>query len=77
LQTQFPPGTPEERLIITLAEQRFEQPVPCYGDKTVRSARFYRQGGLLAWSTRAEIFWKVDQANNLVWTKGFIFYIGL
>jgi hypothetical protein len=77
LQRQFPPGTPQERLISTLAKQRFEPPVPCSDDKTIRSARFYQSGGLLAYDTRAEIFWKVDQANNLVWTKGFIFYVGL
>jgi hypothetical protein len=77
LQRQFPPGTPEERLISALAEQRFEPPAPCWDDKTIRSARFYQQGGLLAYDTRAEIFWKVDQANNLVWTKGFVFYVGL
>jgi hypothetical protein len=77
LQTQFPLGTPEERLIRTLAEQRFEQPVPCNDDKTIRSAKFYREGGLLSIHTRAVIFWKVDQANNLVWTKGFIFYVYL
>ena len=77
LQHQFPPGTPDERLISTLAEQHFERPVLCKNDNTIRSAKFYQQGGLLAYSTRAEIFWKVDQANNLVWTKGFIFYVGL
>ncbi len=68
LWRQFPPGTPEARLISALAEQRFEQPIPCKDDETIRSANFFQQG------TRAEVFWKVDQANNIVWTKGFIFY---
>jgi hypothetical protein len=77
LQTQFPPGTPEERLIRTLAEQHFERPVPCKDDKTIRSAKLYQESGLLGGNTRAEIFWKVDLANNLVWTKGFIFYVWL
>ena len=77
LRTQFPPGTPEERLVRTLAEQRFERPVSCSGEPSIRSSKFYQERTAIFAHVRAEVFWRVDQANNLVWTKGFVFYVGL
>jgi hypothetical protein len=78
LGEQFPPGSDEAKIIDTLKKQGFALPRPCDGDDSIRSAMFNQQGGsLFASPLSAEVFWKVDGAGNILWTKGFVRYIGL
>lgn len=81
LMQLFPPGTNERRLVENISAQGFKTMGPCQGDNSIRSASFIQKdGGILAFPTlpiTAEVFWKVDQESNVVWTKGFVRFTGL
>ncbi|MDN8618957.1 hypothetical protein [Variovorax ginsengisoli] len=67
----FPPGTAEETLTNFLAMHRFSFHGSCDTNPLVRRASFKQKGkGLLAYDTHAQVFWEVDVAGKLVWTKG-------
>lgn len=77
LLLEFPPGSSEEHLITVLTEQGFELAGPCQSDSSLRLATFFQEGeGFLPYATRAEVWWKVEDA-RIVWLKGFISYSGL
>ena len=78
LAQAFPPGSSEKQLLKTLAEQGFKFLPPCKGDNLVRAAAFTQQGGGIIWlPLTANVFWRIDEADNVVWTKGFVSYMGL
>jgi hypothetical protein len=69
LREQFSSGTPEQHLIAALSEQGFKRVASCANDPTIHQMEFYRG------QVRAAAYWKSDDAANIVWTKGFVFYI--
>jgi hypothetical protein len=78
LVQSFPPGSNERKLVDTLSKQGFELLPPCKSDHSVRVAAFRQHGGgVLVFPVTANIFWKVDKADNIVWTRGFVAYEGL
>jgi len=78
LAHSFPSGSSERKLVDTLRAQGFQLLPPCTSDHSVRVAAFDQHGGgVLAFPITANIFWKVDEADNIIWTKGFVRYVGL
>jgi hypothetical protein len=78
LNAAFPPGSDGQKLERTLGEQGFRVVGICKTDGSIRIAGFFRKGaGLLPYDLSAEVYWKVDQVGRIVWTKGFVTYIGL
>jgi hypothetical protein len=78
LINQFPPGSEAGKLAKLLTDQGFELRDSCKNDKSIHVARFFRKGvGLLPYATYAGVYWKVDQADRIVWTAGFVSYSGL
>lgn len=78
LSQSFPPGSSETKLVATLRSQGFELMSACKSDPSIHVALFMQHGhGLLSYAMTANVYWKVDQANNIQWTKGFVRYVGL
>lgn len=81
LEREFPPGSNAKHLAERLQELGFVTIGPCRGDSTVRAAMFRQHGGFLfrpgGLSMTATIWWKVDDADRLIWAKGMVFYDGL
>lgn len=78
LNTNFPPGSDVQKLESTLVKEGFHIDGVCHTDGSIHIAGFYRKGvGLLPYDVSAQVYWKVDQAGHVVWTKGFVMYIGL
>jgi hypothetical protein len=74
----YPPGTDGARLATELENQGFKMRPPCAEDETIRRASFWqRPKGFLPYTISATAYWKVDTANRVVWTKGFVSYSGL
>jgi hypothetical protein len=76
LAAQFPPGSSADSLTRTLTAQGFQLAGPCQNDSTIHRAGFGGTTRGSAFETRAEIYWKAE-GNTLVWTKGFVMFIGL
>jgi len=78
LLNEFPPRSNESRIIEALIKQGFEMLPPCKTDQAIhRAGSMQHEGGGLTYRIRADVFWKVDQSNAIVWTKGFVAYDGL
>jgi len=78
LTKEFPPGTDESQLIGLLTKQGFEMQPSCSNDQSIHRASFTQHGGSgFAYRMLADIFWKVDERNAIVWTKGFVMNNGL
>jgi hypothetical protein len=78
LEAQFPPGSPEQALIDSLTEQGFVLSGQCKTDSTIRIASFDAPGhGFLPYATSAQVYWQADADRRIVWTKGFLMFIGL
>ena len=79
LLSEFPPGSTEDRLIEELSKQGFTMLPPCKNDQSIHSAVFQQHGAGLfsSFPITANIFWKVDHANAVVCTKGFVAFTGL
>jgi hypothetical protein len=78
LQEQFPPGTPEAKLVAALADQKFVMLSQCDEDRSVRRAGFTeKSGGVAFYPMTAKVYWKVDDSNRVVWTHGFVAFTGL
>jgi hypothetical protein len=74
----FPAGSSEDKLVDTLRTQGFELMPSCKNEHSIRIAAFIqRGGGLLSYPITANVYWKVDETGNIVWTKGFVRYTGL
>jgi len=78
LLREFPPGTPEANLRRSLITQGFEFDAPCREDQSIHRARFVQRGGGFfgPYPAAAEIAWKVDARDKIVWTKGNVGYLG-
>jgi len=76
LAAQFPPGSAAASLVRTLAEQGFKLAEACQNDSTIRRAWFQGPTRGAIFETRAEIYWKTE-GDALVWTKGFVMFLGL
>jgi hypothetical protein len=76
LAQSFPPGTPEERLVKSLTEQGFKLLPSCRNNPSIRVAVFNGYAGGI-FNTWASVYWKVDGASAIVWTKGFVQFDGL
>lgn len=75
LAKQFPPGSPEEPLVRSLAAQGFKLLEPCENDTAIHRAYF---NGPVRWGVfdvNAQVYWKT-QNDTLVWTKGFVAFDG-
>jgi hypothetical protein len=73
----FPSGSSERMLLNTLQSQGFKLLPPCKSDHSIHVAAFeQRGGGVLSYPIIANIFWKVDDSNKIIWTKGFVRYTG-
>ncbi|MFO1464929.1 MAG: hypothetical protein U1F35_00560 [Steroidobacteraceae bacterium] len=78
LNQSFPPGTAELLLRERLNNWGFTELPPCPGDSSIHGAAFVQHGGnVFSAAMTANVFWKVDGAKNIVWTKGFVRYAGL
>jgi hypothetical protein len=78
LAQSFPPGSSERGLSDTLSAQGFELLQSCKNDPSIRVAEFSQHGGgFFSPPIVANVFWKADEAGNIVWTKGFVRYVAL
>ena len=74
----FPAGSSEKHLVETLRQQGFELLPPCGTDASVHSAAFTQHGGgILSYPLTANVSWKVDNSGHVVWTQGFVRFMGL
>jgi len=65
-------------MIKELRSQGFGDVQKCDGDPTIRWVGFYRErAGFSLHATRAFVYWKADDAGTIVWTKGYVFFVGL
>ena len=78
LARQFPAGVDEGRLVATLRAQGFRLVQECDNDPTIHDATFAQEGGGFwgPYPVYADIAWKVDQADKIVWTKADVAYTG-
>jgi hypothetical protein len=76
LAEQFPPGSPAEPLVQTLAKQGFTPGPSCENDSKIHSAAFHGPTRGAIFDTYAVIYWKTEN-EALVWTKGFVAFDGL
>jgi hypothetical protein len=78
LSHEFPPGSPADRLKKALLQQGFQMLPACENDRSIHVAIFDQHGaGFFGpYPIHAVIYWKVDRANGVAWTKGFVDYTG-
>lgn len=72
---RYPPGSAEETLINDLTAQGFKLTGSCSNDSSTRTATFNGYAGGI-FNTFAAIFWRVDKAGAIIWTKGFAGFDG-
>ena len=61
-----------------LTAQGYRVILPCDSDRSIQRALFFQEGcGLLSYDTDSTVYWKEDQQHHIVWTKGFVRFIGL
>lgn len=78
LEAAFPPGSPQEALIDSLTGQGFVLAGACKTDSTVRIALFHLNGRALSrLEMGADVYWRADKEGRIIWTKGFVMYVGL
>ncbi len=76
LKQQFPPGSREDGLVRTLVAQKFWSFTTCEHRQSIRISTFNGYAGGI-FNTWAAVYWEVDDARNIVWTKGFVAFDGL
>jgi hypothetical protein len=76
LAAQFPPGSSTDSLVRTLTAQGFKLTGTCETDSTIHRAGFGGPTRGSIFETHAEIYWKTEN-DTVVWTKGFVMFIGL
>jgi hypothetical protein len=76
LARDFPAGTPEQALLAALTRQGFKPDIPCDNDATIHRALFNQKGGGLfgPYAAMAQVAWKVDGQDRIVWTKAQLAY---
>jgi hypothetical protein len=77
LAAQFPPGSSADSLVQTLTAQGFKLTGSCQTDSTIHRAGFGGPTRGSIFETHAVIYWKVEGGDTVVWTKGFVMFIGL
>jgi len=78
LMNKFPVGSSEDHFSKTLIEQGFKIYPSCKSDPSIHTAGFKQDGGgIFLYPMTAQIFWKVDQNDAIVWIKGFVAFTGL
>jgi hypothetical protein len=78
LAESFPLGSSETKLLDMLRTEGFELLPPCKVDASIHVAEFTQHGGgVLAYPMTADIYWKVDEHGDILWTKGFVRYLAL
>jgi hypothetical protein len=48
---------------------------PCVNNTSIRTSAFHQEKGVF-FPIFASVFWKVDHADKVTWTKGFVAYDG-
>jgi len=76
LQQEFPLGSPANLLKRELAREGFIAGGACSDDASIQTAS-YEQQHYVFYETQADIFWKTDRNNRIVWTEGFVFFDGM
>jgi len=78
LARDFPAGTPESVLVVSLTRQGFKPEAACDNDGSIHRASFNQSGGGLfgPYPALSEVAWKVDSRGRIVWTKADVMYIG-
>jgi hypothetical protein len=71
LLAKHPDGSKASALVIDLRRQGFELQGACPTDASVRWA-MHR-----SWLGQANVYWKTDPAENLIWTRGYVEWDGL
>jgi hypothetical protein len=78
IREQFPLGTEAVRLIDFLTAQGFKLAGECPTDPTIQRAEYFlRSEGFLRFASSAAVYWKTDDQNRIVWTRGFFSVYGL
>jgi hypothetical protein len=75
LAAQFPAGSSADSLVRALTAQGFKPTGSCRTDPTIHRAGFGGPTRGSLFETRAEIYWKTE-GDTIVWTKGFVFFVG-
>jgi hypothetical protein len=76
LAAQFPAGSRADSLVRTLEAQGFKLTGTCQTDSTIHRAGFGGPTRGSIFETRAEIYWRTE-GDTIVWTKGFVMFVGL
>jgi hypothetical protein len=78
LKAQYPPGTPSKVLVDALLAQHFTVIARCSNDASIKRAIFRQTGGGFfgPYPAFANVAWKVDANDRIVWTKAAISYTG-
>lgn len=78
LHDQFPPGSGASLLTVALTQQGFKPMNSCENEPTIHRATFFQKGqGLLPYDTHADVYWKENADSQIIWTKGFVHFVGL
>ena len=80
LKAEFPPGTAEIELVTNLQKIGFRPTGSCKDDGTIHIARYDQPPQpdvFLFFTMTATIYWKIDENDKVVWSKGFVVYNAL
>lgn len=77
LASCFPTGSDASRLESALQEEGFKLIAPCENDPTIHRAVFRQTGGGFfgPYPIDATVAWKVSDTQQIVWTKGHVWFI--
>jgi hypothetical protein len=82
LRDQFPPGSSDVPLVAALEIQGFATPSLCGPYSTARYACYVglkdsATGKPIPNDVSACVYWKVDDANRIIWTHGYLHFLSL
>jgi hypothetical protein len=82
LREQFPPGSSDAPLVAALERQGFATPSFCGPYSTARYACYLglkdsTTGKPIPNDVSACVYWKVDDANRIIWTHGYLHFLSL
>jgi hypothetical protein len=74
----FPAGTTESVIVRTLSQQGFGIDSPCAADPSIRVATFRQSGGGFfgPYPEFAEITWKIDAEDRVIWASAWVGFTG-
>lgn len=76
LRKLFPPGSSSNQLKSLLIKDGFVLGSPCAADPSISTAS-YEQKKYILEQLQANVYWKADSQNRIVWTEGFVDFDGL